>query len=222
MSFPGRHSESHGVSDSDGMGFEVTGEGEAEVLALVPFYCGSRKAYLGPLANELEATFGLPVERQAPRFDPETAYDTSRGQYNSRLLLAQLFRDHPDPRKVLGVTDSDLFIPVLTFVFGEAQLNGRIALVSSHRLAPERYGLPPDSALLQARLEKEAIHELGHTFGLVHCSDGSCVMASSPEVTGIDLKNSGFCFSCASCLAVSSRFIWALSCTPGARLYGLL
>jgi archaemetzincin len=167
---------------------------------LVPFYCGSRKTLLGPLAHELEAAFGLPVERQAPNFDPELAYDPSRGQYNSRLLLAQLFRQHPAPRKVLGVTDADLFIPVLTFVFGEAQLDGRVALVSSHRLAAERYGLPADPALLQARLAKEAVHELGHTFGLVHCSDGRCVMASSQEVTGIDLKGAGFCLYCAGAL----------------------
>lgn len=175
-------------------------EARPGVLALVPFYCGERSALLEPLAGELRATFGLEVERQAPNFDPETAFDGSRGQYNSRLLLALLLRHHPGTAKVLGVTDADLFIPVLTFVFGEAQLDGRAALVSSHRLAPERYGLPADRALLQARLVKEAIHELGHACGLVHCSDGRCVMASSPEVVGIDLKTAAFCYRCTAAL----------------------
>ncbi len=167
---------------------------------MVPFYCGSRSRLLGPLTSELSAVFGWQVETHAPNFDPEMAYDASRGQYDSRLLMAQLLRHHPAPGKVLAVTDADLFIPVLTFVFGEAQLNGRVALVSSHRLAPERYGLPADQALLQARLAKEAIHELGHTLGLLHCSDGGCVMASSPEVTGVDLKTARFCRSCSAAL----------------------
>jgi len=169
---------------------------DSDALILVPFYCGSQRTLLDPLARQLKSTFRCPVERQLPGFDPEVAYDSSRGQYNSRILLAQLLRHHPGPGKVLGVTDVDLFIPVLTFVFGEAQLGGRAAMVSSHRLAPERYGLPVDAALLQARVAKEAIHELGHNFALVHCADDRCVMASSPGVTGIDLKSARFCSRC--------------------------
>ena len=166
------------------------------MLTLVPFYCGSQRVLLESLEKQLVTAFRLPIERQVPAFDPEVAYDASRGQYNSRVLLAQLLQHHPGPGRVLGVTDVDLFIPVLTFVFGEAQLGGRAAVVSSHRLVPERYGLPGDRALVQARLVKEAIHELGHSFELVHCADGRCVMASSPEVTGIDLKSPSFCDQC--------------------------
>jgi archaemetzincin len=166
------------------------------MLALIPFYCGTRTALLPSLSSELESCFGLPVEQSAPAFDPELSYDVSRGQFNSRTLLGLLLHHHPGPGKVLAVTDVDLFIPVLTFVFGEAQLGGRAAVVSSHRLAPERYGLKPDPALLKTRLIREAIHELGHTFALVHCRDTRCVMASSPQVEGIDLKSSRFCRQC--------------------------
>jgi archaemetzincin len=95
------------------------------------------------------------------------------------------------------VTDFDLYIPILTFVFGEAQLGETAALVSTHRLRPEFYGLPHDPRLLQARLLKEALHELGHTFGLRHCSDYLCVMSASHSADRIDLKQADFCPACA-------------------------
>jgi archaemetzincin len=165
-------------------------------LLLVPFHCGVRDRLVDRLALDLSAVFGGTVSRSLPAFDVEQALDPIRCQYASRVLLSLLLESHPGPARVLGVTDVDLFIPVLTFVFGEAQLGGRAAVVSSHRLAPERYGLPPDRPRLLERLTKEAIHELGHTFELLHCPDPRCVMASSPAVDGIDLKSSSFCVRC--------------------------
>jgi archaemetzincin len=94
------------------------------------------------------------------------------------------------------VTDVDLYIPVLTFVFGEAQLGGRCALVSLHRLHEEFYGLPPSPELLRHRLVKESVHELGHVLGLRHCPDWRCVMASTHDVERIDLKGEEYCPSC--------------------------
>jgi len=90
----------------------------------------------------------------------------------------------------------DLFIPILTFVFGEAQLDGPAAVVSASRLCPTFYGLPPDHELLYQRLAKEAIHELAHTFGLVHCQNQTCVLSSSSYAENIDLKEGRFCMRC--------------------------
>ena len=98
--------------------------------------------------------------------------------------------------RVLGVTGLDLYMPILTFVFGEAQLNNTCAIVSAYRLRQEFYGLPQDSGLLYERLLKEALHELGHTFGLTHCRTYDCVMAASHAVERIDLKGSQFCGDC--------------------------
>jgi archaemetzincin len=98
--------------------------------------------------------------------------------------------------KVLAVASLDLFIPILTYVFGEAELGGRVSLVSYHRLAPERYGLPRNRPLLLDRTWKEAVHELGHAFGLIHCPIQQCVMHSSSYVEDIDLKGGHFCTSC--------------------------
>ena len=90
----------------------------------------------------------------------------------------------------------DLFIPVLTHVFGEAQLDGCAALVSAYRLDNQLYGLPPNRDLLFQRLCKEAIHELGHTYNLLHCHNQTCVMMSSTYVEDIDLKSHQFCDRC--------------------------
>ncbi|RMG51088.1 MAG: hypothetical protein D6723_11225 [Acidobacteria bacterium] len=146
----------------------------------------------------LPETLNLPCRLRHATIDIRRAYDDRRRQYRSREILTQLADlDEADEVKILGVTDVDLFIPVLTFVFGEAQLGGRAAVVSVHRLRQEFYGLPPDEKLFLERCEKEALHELGHTFGLVHCRRLGCVMHFSNSIAEVDLKSSTFCPSCA-------------------------
>jgi archaemetzincin len=131
------------------------------------------------------------------RFDLSPVYDPVRNQYNSSGLLLQLISDPPpETMKILGVTELDLFIPIFTFLFGEAQLNGIGALVSTHRLHNQFYGIPENRKLLRNRLLKEAIHELGHTFGLIHCFTLKCVMKSSTYVEEIDQKSINFCRVC--------------------------
>ncbi|NIP57319.1 MAG: archemetzincin, partial [Gemmatimonadetes bacterium] len=85
------------------------------------------------------------------------------------------------------------FLPVFTFVFGEARLDGPAAVVSLHRLRPQAYGLPPDPPRLIARTLTEVVHELGHTFGLRHCTDFSCAMRASRAADEIDLKPPAYC-----------------------------
>jgi archaemetzincin len=140
------------------------------------------------------------VTRAAVNFD--RAFDQSRSQHNSTALLAQLINSSLSPNeKIILIVDVDLYIPVLTFVFGEAQLNGVAAIVSTHRLRNQFYGLPEDDALMQARVQKEVVHELGHTFGLYHCRQFECVMRSSTYVEEIDLKQVRPCDSCRQLLS---------------------
>ena len=166
-------------------------------LDLVPVYLSDRQPLVDRLSQHLESTFDLPVRIRLPGFDPERCYDSSRGQYNSTLFLKELLSTaEASPSRILGVTSVDLFIPVLTYVFGEAQVDGPAAVASIHRLRNEAYGLPPDADLLAQRLGKEATHELGHTYHLLHCPDAACVMHASTYVEEIDLKSMNFCDTC--------------------------
>jgi archaemetzincin len=94
------------------------------------------------------------------------------------------------------VTGKDLFLPIFTFVIGEAYLGGRAAVVSTYRLSEESAGLPPRPRVLKARLLKEAVHELGHCHGLVHCPDWHCVMHASSTAEDVDLKSDEPCDEC--------------------------
>jgi archaemetzincin len=155
----------------------------------------------GSLLQELGAAMGkvfhVPFLVLPQVLDPEAAFHAERQQYHSSEILAamQAFNTNESWR-VLGVTAVDLYIPILTFVFGEAQIGGPCALVSSYRLRQEFYGLPADADLLRARLLKEAVHEIGHTLELTHCYDYRCAMAASHAVEWIDIKDAWLCPQC--------------------------
>jgi archaemetzincin len=53
-----------------------------------------------------------------------------------------------------------------------------------------------DPARLAARVVKEAVHEVGHTYGLVHCATLACVMSRSPGLRSVDLKSDRLCAEC--------------------------
>lgn len=165
-------------------------------IYILPIETESR-SWIESLERSIFSTFGYHTKLYHEDICLEKTFDIKRMQYNSSQILLQMITNPPpDAVKILGVTDVDLFIPVLTFVFGEAQLRGIGALVSLHRLNNKFYGLPEDRNLLTERLVKEAIHELGHNFGLLHCSNQECVMKSSTYVEGIDYKSAGMCANC--------------------------
>jgi archaemetzincin len=153
------------------------------------------------LVVAVAATYGLPVRRTPDLPVPQEGLDPSRGQWSSAEMLKTLITSCP-PRAdwILGVTQQDLYVPVLTFVYGQAQLRGRAAVVSLARLRPEFYGLPGDPGLLVRRAIKEAVHELGHVFGLVHCLDRRCPMSLSVGLDELDFKTAEPCASCSALL----------------------
>jgi archaemetzincin len=129
--------------------------------------------------------------------DPAFAFDSYRNQFNSSSIIAALLENYPTHQgKVIGITTVDLFVPVLTYVFGEAQLDGKVAVLSSFRLREELFGLDPNPGLEHIRLLKETIHELGHTFGLIHCPMPECVMHASTSAEEVDVKGKNFCREC--------------------------
>ena len=166
------------------------------LIQLLPF--GSVPAeLLAELRDGLSREFLVRCDVLPPESDPRFAFNVTRQQYLSTEILANMVkRGTPEAARILGVTLVDLYIPILTFVFGEAQLQGSCALVSAHRLRQEFYGLPANRMVFQERLLKEATHELGHTLSLAHCEDYQCVMSPSHGVERIDLKSTHFCTSC--------------------------
>lgn len=135
---------------------------------------------------------------------PEEALDKQRKQYNSEVILREIFcyaSKYRDFERFLGVVDADIFVPGLNFVFGEAQCPGRAALISLSRLRPEFYGAPADETLFLERAVKEAVHEVGHTLWLRHCPRDSCVMHFSSSIVETDQKKRGFCDRCGAKVA---------------------
>ena len=149
------------------------------------------------VAENVKREFPLPVNIKEGRLDLSEFYDPVRRQYNGAQLLNNvdsLFS--ADPVKTLGLFNVDLFIPILTFIFGQAVLNGRTGIASLYRLSNERYGIASDDETILVRFKKEVIHELGHMFGLIHCHMPTCVMRSSTYVEDIDQKSASFCAGC--------------------------
>jgi archaemetzincin len=160
-----------------------------------------------PLGEKVAGIFGYPVNICDLFNDIEYAYSTERHQYNSTLIINKLSETAPaDYLKVLAICKKDLFIPILTYVFGEAQLNGKSCIVSIYRLKDTKAFLNPEG-VFQERVIKEAVHELGHTFNLKHCSDNNCVMHYCHSLNDVDNKKIGMCRYCSVLLEDEKRRI---------------
>ena len=141
--------------------------------------------------------FALTGEVLPPEPRPDFALDGLRGQCNSLQVLDWLESRFPRSEDwLLAITNVDLSIPVLTFVFGEARLDGRSAVISTFRLHEEFHGRPGDRIALLSRVQKEAIHEVGHMVGLTHCVDRNCVMHASNSLMDTDAKSTRLCPDC--------------------------
>jgi archaemetzincin len=167
-----------------------------------------RSIALVPVGPVHEQSLGVLKERLPKKFAPascqviemdtgfEESFNSRTRQYYATRILAALERHATcvEGEKLLGVTDLDLYVPNMNFVFGEARLPGRVAIISTHRLKDDtRYG---DAQLFPVRLIKEAVHELGHTLGLGHCDKPSCVMYFSNSLSDTDRKGEDFCQTC--------------------------
>ncbi len=134
---------------------------------------------------------------------PDKAYDARRRQYRAGDILEELRTFKKNGKgMVLGVTDKDIYVPKLNFVFGEASALTGCAVISLARLKQEFYGLQSSKTLLHARTVKEAVHELGHIFCLDHCPNPRCVMYFSNSIEDTDRKGPGFCKVCADILGI--------------------
>ena len=155
------------------------------------------KFFLEKVAEKIKREFSYQVKIIEGHMDLSEFYDPSRRQYNANELLKEIDSLYgSETTKTIGLFNVDIFIPIFTYIFGQAFLNGQTGIVSIYRLSNERYGIEPDNKLLLERFTKEIVHELGHTFGLIHCHIPDCVMRSGTYVEDIDQKSSNICRKC--------------------------
>jgi archaemetzincin len=174
------------------MAFVAAGPGTADrVIAVAPV--GDIAANeLSPLFPILRETFGVGVVAAPAVPLPPAAYDARRRQHLSTALLDALAKARrPDWDRLLGVADVDLFVPELNFVFGEGDPHRGVAVFSLRRLRAEGNG--PEAERFARRAATEAVHELGHSYGLGHCHDPRCVMWFSNTLAETDRKGTRFC-----------------------------
>jgi len=161
----------------------------------------SNRELFDTLIKNLESVFHKPIKQLTLDIDIHKLYSVDRRQYYSTGFLEQAIEQTSYINgKVLMITDLDIYVPVLTFLFGEAQLDGKHSVVSVCRLHEEFYSGTSDFNLLFERTVKEVLHEIGHNFGLIHCLDWDCVMHSSNSVEEVDIKGSEYCKKCRSIL----------------------
>jgi archaemetzincin len=157
------------------------------------------KDLLEKTVEAVQLEFRCQVNLREGHIDLSEFYEPTRRQYNANALLKQVDSlAFPDSVKTLGLFNIDLFIPILTFIFGQAFLGGHAGIASLFRLSNDRYGMTGEGDYLLERFRKEVIHELGHMFGLIHCHQPTCVMRSSTYVEDIDQKEQHFCLECRS------------------------
>jgi archaemetzincin len=145
----------------------------------------------------IETTFRRQVVDKCAIRSLAPAYDAQRDQYFSPHLLNRLRRMKKQPvDKILGVVDVDLYSPGYEFIFGEAETVSGIANLSVYRLQPDKDGDGDEPALAAERAVKEAVHELGHLYGLKHCRNRGCVMNFSVSLDRVDIKSKIFCDKC--------------------------
>jgi len=162
------------------------------------------KDILELIAADVELEFHFPVVTEESHVDLSEFYDPTRRQYNGNKLLNEVDTIYsPELIKKIGLFRIDLYIPILTYIFGQAVFNGETGIASLYRLKNEQYGMKKDDALLLNRLRKVVIHELGHTFGLIHCHNPTCVMRSSTYVEDLDQKDHNLCSKCRATIDIS-------------------
>ncbi len=153
--------------------------------------------FLEKIARDVHQEFHLPVSFEGSHLDLSEFYDPMRRQYDGNSLLKEIDASSPQGHlKNMGLFRVDLFIPILTYIFGQAALKGKTGIASLYRLRNEQYGMKKDEKLLMERFCKVIIHEIGHMFGLLHCHVPPCVMRSSTYVEDIDQKSGHLCIRC--------------------------
>lgn len=162
-------------------------------------------SFIETIAEDVAREFIAEVKTEEYHADLNAFYAPTRRQYDANKLIRFLEeQSQTKALKTICLCKVDLFIPILTFIFGQAVYNGKTGIASVYRLKNEPYGMKSDEDLVLDRFRKVVIHELGHTFGLIHCQVPSCVMRSSTYVEDLDQKKVHLCNHCRNAINLNS------------------
>ena len=179
------------------------------------------RSILRHLQKNLASIFNNNIQVSKHVIVPTSFFKIEKNQYDGRKLLGFLaenltLKEAKDIN--LAIFDRDLFTGNLDHVFGLASPFPRICVISTIRLHPHfekdyfqerlkkrKMGKFPlsvrrltgkERTLYYERILKESVHGIGHTLGLVHCSNTLCIMSPSSLLDDIDNKEIRFCRSC--------------------------
>ncbi len=159
--------------------------------------------FLRTVSSAVRNKFHIKAEVGRKVSVPLASYNALREQYNATAVLKEMIAYKQGNGEILfGIIDADLYASRLNYVFGEADPHAGVAVISLWRLRQEFYGLPRDEELLKERAVKETIHELGHVYGLDHCSYPKCIMYFSNSISDTDRKRAEFCDICKNTLGI--------------------
>jgi archaemetzincin len=177
--------------------------GRTPIVAVIPFENAPITA-ANVIAAHVSGYLDLAAETLNPMEIPSGTLDEGRLQYDAGTLIAAIeAMPLHDYFKIIALFDVDLFIPLLTHVFGEARQNGRVALVSLYRLVDRVAGSSPSTGRVLERVAKTALHEMGHLLNLLHCDDERCLMHFTGQMETLDRTNFTFCRYCRRALKLA-------------------
>lgn len=174
------------------------------------------------LAAFTEAYFGMPVVLLPVLDDSLRTFETrlnpwgKQRQLHAGDILEQLMRRVPDDAYcMLAVTMVDLYPDESwNFVFGYAAYTERVGVFSFARYHPRFHAERPDSnsrSLVLLRSAKIIAHEVGHMFGMAHCTAYLCAMNGCNHLAEADRQPLHLCPVCRRKLA------HAVGCDMGKR-----
>lgn len=141
-----------------------------------------------------------PVKPSTSLFSPRVHHDYGNVQVHAGKILSYLLKQIPDDAYcIIGVTMMDLYPdPAWNFVFGYAAYQERVGVFSFSRFDPSFYNEEDttDHKLLLMRSCKVLTHEIGHMFGMAHCTAYHCNMNGSNNLQEADAQPLHLCPVC--------------------------
>jgi archaemetzincin len=164
-------------------------------IAILPFD-NVNSAFITELKSSLQKQLTADIFILSSTTLPENAFYKPRQRYIADSLLEFLQRINKKKfEKIIGVTKKDISTRKGEIenwgILGLGSCPGEACVISSFRAGKNKVS---DKIFLQ-RMTTLALHELGHTYGLEHCSSAICLMKDANGKMNLDDGDS-YCNKC--------------------------